>query len=178
MGKRIGTLMAAFVAALLALLVGPLPGSVAAVVTPTTGNYAYDGAHHSGQSAGSVSERSPPWSIEARTTYDAVDRWSHGDSARPDRPATAATYQYDDTAQPAQFAHRGRSEERPRTAPGESGVIQRSEVAPNRAAASNAARMAPMGWNVGGDINTITKSGNSPPAQGTPNRTRKGPPNA
>lgn len=58
------------------------------------GTYAYDGHHASSYWTNSTTKRGPPATHGRDTTYDAVDRWSRGGSARPERSASGSTTSY------------------------------------------------------------------------------------
>lgn len=67
MRRRIGALLAALIAAVLALFVGPLLSSVAVVAQITGANYVYDTDHTQAQLRQTTSERGPPASVGLTT---------------------------------------------------------------------------------------------------------------
>lgn len=77
--------------------VSPLPDAPVAV-------YTSDAPVHNAPGTASASERGPPAAGYADTTHNAVDRWSHGPSARSAGAIPSATYTYDHPVPPVQVA--------------------------------------------------------------------------
>lgn len=93
--KRTLPFLIAMVMAILGwLLVAPT--SAGAVPERPCVTYTYDTPAYDAPGAGAVSERGPPASCDRGTTYEAVNHWSRGDSARPNDAAgpPATTYYY------------------------------------------------------------------------------------
>lgn len=57
--------------------------------------YDYDSQHVCAPSAESATERGPPAVHDRHAAYNAVDRWSGGAAARPDRPTPSPIITYD-----------------------------------------------------------------------------------
>lgn len=95
--------------------------------------YAYDSHGNPAAAEHSTIERGPPTRDHNRgTTHDAVDHWSHGASARPNGPTTAATYIYDYLAPLAQTTRGRRAATERVGGPGIARiVVQQSSVAAN-----------------------------------------------
>jgi hypothetical protein len=102
-----------------------------------------------------TTERGPPASNEPGTTYDAVDRGSHGTSARPDRISPPAGFAYDHRALLVQVARASRATQF--QAQGDGGAL--SSSGSNDVAANAASK---LGWGAGDDIYALTKAGNKP----------------
>lgn len=92
--------------------------------------HVYDSQHHRAVAPRTITERGPPNATYDYTTYDAVDRWSRGDSARPNGSTGPGTYGYDDVAR-AQHSARGSRGTGEQVRGQEAGfvVVQRSSVA-------------------------------------------------
>lgn len=93
--RRAFTAVAALAIAWLGLIV-PQHVATAAPVHPELA-YAYDGQCASEQFPALTCERGPPTASDNDTPYDADGHWSHGPSARPDRPAPSSITTYDDS---------------------------------------------------------------------------------
>lgn len=128
MRNRIGSLVAAVIAAVLTLLAAPVTEAIALAPAESPSTYIYDSQHHPAPVTGVVSERGPP-ATHSTTTDDGGVR-SLGDLARPNEPTTPATYDYNDLGQLAQIARGCKlAEERADGAPAALAVVQRSGVA-------------------------------------------------
>jgi hypothetical protein len=86
------------------------PSTVGSTPAYATANYVYDSADHAVWLNDTTSERGPPAEYDRPTDYDAVDRWSHGTSARPSGRTTATIQDYDDIARFVQSARGSRLE--------------------------------------------------------------------
>jgi hypothetical protein len=87
-------------ASLLGLLVAwlALANASATAVEPPQGAcpvYDYNSQHVCAPSADSATERGAPAVHDPHIAYNAVDRWSHGAAARPDRPTPSPIITYD-----------------------------------------------------------------------------------
>ncbi|GAB3700263.1 hypothetical protein [Mariniluteicoccus flavus] len=134
MRRSLGALVAAFVAALVALLAMPVPSSVACEST-VPGNFACDGSHHIAVPIHASSERGPPATSDPSTTYNADGELPLGASARPDWPTTPTAYGYDDLTRLLHTTGGDRvAQEQARRQEASSVVVQRSDVAANSAA--------------------------------------------
>lgn len=69
------------------MIAGMVSEPATAAPTPAAvANYANDGSHSPSTTTGNTPERGPPpYTSSAVTVHDAVDRWSNGASASPDR---------------------------------------------------------------------------------------------
>jgi hypothetical protein len=80
-------LLVLIAAAIVAAHTSTLSPAAAIPATQTVAVYTYDCQHCSAQTASMTTERGPPPADEPLTRYaDAVDRWSHGASRRPNGP--------------------------------------------------------------------------------------------
>lgn len=88
-------IVGAVVAAVLVCFVGagPSPG---ATPTARVQTCTYNSDHQTASIMSATSERGPPAAYNRTTTYDALDRWLHGVSARPAATTAPLTYNYDD----------------------------------------------------------------------------------
>jgi hypothetical protein len=82
----------------LALFAAQAAGIVSAPTLQLVHSYVYDGQRDLGAATYTAIERGPPASYAKNTTHDAVDAWSRGASAHPDRAAPTTTYTYDHPA--------------------------------------------------------------------------------
>ncbi len=80
---------------------GAIAVAPASAATPA---YAYDAAHYASGPTATASERGPPVAYERVTTDDAVDRWSHGHSARGKTALPPGSNTYDHPALLVQVA--------------------------------------------------------------------------
>ncbi len=110
-----------------------VPQSAAAAPVHAEIAYAYDSQVNAAARECATSERGPPTpDRNVDSTYDAVDRWSHGASARSSSATTHATYVYDDPALLAQVGgSAGTAREPAEARNGDHSSRQRSRVAAN-----------------------------------------------
>jgi hypothetical protein len=101
--RRLAALIFALIAGLLAWLI-PIASAEAASGQPPTPIHTYNATDHSEPSTLATTERGPPATYDQHTTYDAVDRLSHGHSARPVGAMSSATHTYGHPVLPVQVA--------------------------------------------------------------------------
>lgn len=89
-------LLRSLLGSLLAIL-GLSWGAAPAFAIPTSAvvAYCYDGTLDAAGSGHLSTERGPPAAFDCNTTYDAVDRWSHGASACPQPGTSSDAITYD-----------------------------------------------------------------------------------
>ncbi len=97
-------IVAIWLTSLLFAFAAPTGASVAASPVTQSPACTYDNAHSPLVTTGAAAERGPPASPDRIFTDGAVDRRSHGASARPDGPALRAAYDYGHRAPLAQVA--------------------------------------------------------------------------
>jgi len=93
---------AAIIALLFGLFGSTSAGSTPPAEAPTVNAYNYDDIHHGAAPTHATTERGPPGTYDPGTTYDAVDHWSQGASARPHEPKLRVESTYDAPTMPAQ----------------------------------------------------------------------------
>lgn len=165
MRSRVGTLVAAVIAAVLALLAAQVPNAVAVAHEESLPVHAYDGTRAVDLFDDTATERGPPAAHDRATTYDAVDRRSHGALGRPEIGAGHVHTAYDQLVRPARIASSGTTtQEQAHRADG--GL---SSPAPTGVAA-NAVTRAPQVLRVGELKLSAVPRG----AVGTPTTTGKG----
>lgn len=77
---------------------------VAVVPADAAPAYTYDSHHTATSAAPTTTERGPPSTYDRHTTYNAVDRWSHGASTRLDGTSPSCAFAYDHPALLRQIA--------------------------------------------------------------------------
>lgn len=129
--------MRRLVAALVVLVaawLGGAPIATAAIPSAAVAVYTYDGHHVAAVWTYSTTKRGPPEAYDHAITFDAVDRWSHGVSARPEGPTPPATYDYNVPAPLVQAVGVAPTAEgQARRSDGESSSIPATGVAANTA---------------------------------------------
>ena len=125
--------------------------------------HVYDIQHHNAVAPCTITERGPPNATYDYTTYDAVDRWSPGASARSGDATTPSIYDYDDTARFVRTTGGSHGVEWP-TSTDKAGfaVVQRSTVAAKTG--DEAFHYTSSKW-----IESITTNGLNKGAYATPN---------
>jgi hypothetical protein len=73
-----------------------VPTAIAAVPSAAAAVYNYDSHHDATVWTSTTTERGPPEPYDRTTTYEVVDRWSHGALARPSLGTSPTAYTYDD----------------------------------------------------------------------------------
>lgn len=96
MRSRVMSFAATLIAAVTAMLWIPAADALADAPTQPPSAHAYgDGHHATSARASTTSDRGPPAAHDSHAAYNAVDRWSHGAAARPDRPTPSPIITYD-----------------------------------------------------------------------------------